>query len=153
MNRLCSHSTYWWQLCHSHSCLGLSGRKSAVPWFFTRCGNRNKTLYSRSLTSGWYADLEKKDKSLQWYNIKRTKVFRGHCWNCFESVCLLHVCCIYLNYNRNAPLHIKVFYLLTKQLVISVEGDRVVSGLALFVFAFTSGILCLPFQSGFYLAA
>lgn len=53
--------THWWQLCHSHSCLGFTGRKSAVPWFFTRCGNRSRTLYSRSLTLGSYADLKERE--------------------------------------------------------------------------------------------
>lgn len=39
-------STHWWQLCHSQLCRGRLGRKSAVPWFFTRCGKRSSTRTS-----------------------------------------------------------------------------------------------------------
>lgn len=44
--------THWWQLCQSHWYLGLTGRKSLVPWFFTFWGNRRRTLKSMSLTVG-----------------------------------------------------------------------------------------------------
>lgn len=44
--------THWWQLCQSHWYLGLTGRKSVVPWFFTFWGNRRRTLKSMSLTAG-----------------------------------------------------------------------------------------------------
>lgn len=49
---LLGEKTHWWQLCQSHWYLGLTGRKSLVPWFFTFWGNRRRTLKSMSLTVG-----------------------------------------------------------------------------------------------------
>ena len=39
-------AAHWWQLCHSQVCRGRFGRKSAVPWFFTRWGKRSSTRTS-----------------------------------------------------------------------------------------------------------